>query len=77
MRPIDVGLERFPSVALTAAEVAAVARGQFIRPAVGFEGGGERYRLRSPSGTLVAIATDAGEGRLAPDKVLVAAEVVA
>ncbi len=77
LRPLDEGLDRFPSVALTAAEVAAVSRGQFVRPAAGFAAGAERYRLVAPSGALAAIATDAGTGRLAPDKVLVSAETVA
>jgi tRNA pseudouridine55 synthase len=77
LRPLDEGLSRFPSVALTAAEVAAVSRGQFVRPAAGFAAGAERYRLVAPSGALAAIATDAGTGRLAPDKVLVSAETVA
>jgi tRNA pseudouridine55 synthase len=72
LRPIDDGLDRFPDVALTAAEVDAVARGQFVRPAAGFAFGAERYRLRAPDGALAAIATAAGPGRLAPDKVLVA-----
>lgn len=75
LRPIDEGLERFPQVELTIAEVAAVSRGQFVRPEAGFEPGAERYRLRAPSGDLAAIATDAGTGRLAPDKVLVSAGV--
>jgi tRNA pseudouridine55 synthase len=77
LRPIDDGLDRFPAVALTAAEVAAVARGQFVRPEAGFPAGAERYRLVTPHGALAAIATDAGAGRLAPEKVLVAAEAVA
>jgi tRNA pseudouridine55 synthase len=77
LRPLDEGLDRFPSVALTAAEVAAVSRGQFVRPEAGFAAGAERYRLVAPSGALAAIATDAGTGRLAPDKVLVSAETVA
>jgi len=75
LRPLDDGLDRFPIVALTAAEVAAVARGQFVRPAAGFTAGAERYRLMTPGGGLAAIGTDAGTGRLAPDKVLVSAEV--
>ena len=73
IRPIDEGLDRFPDVPLTIAEVAAVSRGQFVRPEAGFAAGAERYRLRGPSGELAAIATDAGTGRLAPDKVLVSA----
>jgi tRNA pseudouridine55 synthase len=76
LRPIDTGLDRFPVVILTAAEVTAVARGQYVRPAAGFAGGAERYRLQTPGGTLAAIATEAPGGRLAPDKVLVAVEAM-
>lgn len=75
LRPIDEGLDRFPDVRLTIAEVAAVSRGQFVRPEAGFAPGAERYRLRAPSGDLAAIATDAGAGRLAPDKVLISTTV--
>ena len=32
LRPLDTGLDAFPVVTLTADEVAAVARGQFVRP---------------------------------------------
>jgi tRNA pseudouridine55 synthase len=71
LRPIDFGLERFPEVNLASDELKAVARGQFIRPAAGFEAGAEHYRLRSPDGALAAIAIEAPGGRLAPDKVLV------
>lgn len=70
LRPIDAGLEAFPSVTLTLDEVAAVARGQYIRPAVGLPGPADRYRLRAPDGALVAIAAAEG-GRLAPDKVFI------
>jgi tRNA pseudouridine55 synthase len=73
VRPIDTGLDRFPVVELTAAEVAAVARGQYVRPSAGFPPDTGRYRLRGPDGTLVAIAIPAENGRLAPDKVLIAA----
>lgn len=75
LRPVDAGLERFPDVVLTAPELAAVAKGQFVRPEAGFTAGAERYRLRAPSGALAAIAIEAGPGRLAPDKVLVSAVV--
>jgi tRNA pseudouridine55 synthase len=74
LRPIDTGLDRFPSIDLTQAEVAAVARGQFVRPATEVPAGHDHYRLRGPDGSLVAIAIPAGHGRLAPDKVLVTAE---
>jgi tRNA pseudouridine55 synthase len=73
LRPIDTGLERFPGIDLTDAEVAAVARGQFVRPTAGVPVEAERYRLRAPDGTLVAIAVPAPGGRLTPDKVLVPA----
>lgn len=71
LRPIDLGLERFPEVVLTPAETEAVARGQFIRPASGVTAGAERYRLRTPDGTLAAVAIEVPGGRLAPDKVLI------
>jgi tRNA pseudouridine55 synthase len=71
LRPVDFGLERFPDVPLTDREVDAVARGQFIRPAAGFEAGAARYRLRTPDGRLAALAVAIDGGRLAPDKVLV------
>lgn len=77
LRPIDDGLDRFPEIPLAGDEVAAVSRGQFVRPAAAFPVGAERYRLRAPDGTLAAIATDAGAGRLAPDKVLIVAAVTA
>lgn len=77
LRPVDTGLDRFPSIDLTPAEVAAVARGQFVRPAARVPAGHEHYRLRGPDGSLVAIAIPAGPGRLAPDKVLVSAETPA
>ncbi len=73
LRPLDTGLERFPSVELTESEVVAVARGQFVRPAAGIPAEADRYRLRGPDGVLVAIAVPAPGGRLTPDKVLVAA----
>ena len=74
LRPVDDGLERFPVVSLSDAEVDAVAHGQFISPTARIEPGAERYRLLAPDGRLVAIAVPAGGGRLAPDKVLVSAE---
>ena len=38
LRPIDAGLDAFPVVTLTADEVAAIARGQFVRPGAGLPG---------------------------------------
>ncbi len=77
LRPIDTGLDRIPVVDLTRDEVAAVSRGQFVRPSAEVPAGADHYRLRGPDGTLVAIAIPAGPGRLAPDKVLVAADAPA
>jgi tRNA pseudouridine55 synthase len=72
LRPIDVGLDRFPVLALTADEVMAIARGQFVRPASGFDPRADHYRLSDAEGRLVAIAAPAGNGRLSPEKVFVA-----
>jgi tRNA pseudouridine55 synthase len=77
LRSVDTGLDRFPVVELSEVELSAVARGQFIRPEAGFPEGAERYRLLTPDSVLAAIARDAGQGRLAPDKVLVSPEVTA
>jgi tRNA pseudouridine55 synthase len=74
LKPIDAGLDALPVVSLTASEVAAVAKGQYVRPAGGVPPGGEHYRLRAPDGALVGIASLAA-GRLAPDKVFVAPTV--
>ena len=71
LQPLDTGLEAFPVVTLTPAEVEAVARGQFVRPAGGLPGPADHYRLRDVAGALAAIAT-ATNGRLAPDKVFAA-----
>jgi tRNA pseudouridine55 synthase len=71
LRPLDTGLESFPIIRLTPDEVAAVARGQFIRPAGGLSGPADHYRLQDRAGALVAIAS-ATAGRLAPDKVFIA-----
>jgi tRNA pseudouridine55 synthase len=71
LRPIDAGLDAFPIVSLTIDELAAVARGQFVRPAADVPPSADHYRLTGPDGSLVAIATGSA-GRLAPDKVFVA-----
>jgi len=70
LRPVDTGLDAFPVVRLTAAEVMSVARGQFVRPSAGIPEQAERYRLVGPGNDLVAIAAARGD-RLAPDKVFV------
>jgi tRNA pseudouridine55 synthase len=72
LRPIDVGLDRFPQITLTPDEVVAIARGQLVRPAGGLETGADHYRLRDADGRLVAIAAPGGGGRLTPEKVFVA-----
>jgi len=77
LRPIDVGLDRFPEVRLSEREADAVSRGQAVRPAAGFDAGAERYRLYAPTGRLAAIAVPLDGGRLAPDKVLIAPPAVA
>jgi len=71
LKPLDTGLDAFPVVVLTDVETAAIARGQFVRPAGGLPAAAEHYRLRDATGRLVAIASAEG-GRLAPDKVFVA-----
>jgi hypothetical protein len=73
LRPIDDGLDRFPVVDLTNAEVDAVAHGQFVKPEAGVPAPADHYRLRGPDGQLVAIGVPVSGGRLAPDKVLIPA----
>jgi tRNA pseudouridine55 synthase len=71
--PVDAGLERMPRIALTASEVAAVGRGQFVRPEAGIPPGslaGEPVIALDPAGRPVAVAA-VRDGRLAPDKVLI------
>jgi tRNA pseudouridine55 synthase len=70
--PLDTGLEGFPRVILSPTEVAAVGRGQFVRPATPLP-------AIEPDGRLIAIDEAARivaigvirDGRFAPDKVLV------
>ena len=71
LRPLDLGLDAFPVVMLTSDEIAAITRGQFVRPDGGLPITAEHYRLMDPAGKLVAIAS-VSSGRLAPDKVFVA-----
>ncbi len=69
--PVDAGLDAMPAVVLTPAEIEAVVRGQFIKPA-GWRAdpaADAGYRLLDDAGALVAVAAVRG-GRLAPDKVL-------
>jgi tRNA pseudouridine55 synthase len=67
--PIDHGLERFPVHHLTDLEVAAVAKGQIVRPVAELSREpAERVRLVDGADHLVAIAQVVG-GRLHPEKV--------
>jgi tRNA pseudouridine55 synthase len=67
--PIDHGLERFPVHRLSDAEVAAVTRGQIVRPTGKLpDEPGQRLRLVDGEEHLVAIAQMTG-GRLHPEKV--------
>ncbi len=69
--PIDEGLDRFPAHRLTDVEVAAVAKGQIVRPTGKLpHDPAERVRLFDGTDRLVAIAQVIG-GRLHPDKVFV------
>lgn len=71
--PIDAGLDRFPRVILTGSEIAAVGRGQFVRPDAGLPALGsadDRLIAVDDAGRPVAVA-GVRDGRLAPDKVLV------
>jgi tRNA pseudouridine55 synthase len=71
--PIDAGLDGMPEAILTPAEVAAVSRGQLIKPVNRPElEGGTRVRLLAEDRSLVGVASWKG-GRLAPDKIFVAA----
>lgn len=66
----DAGLDAMPEAVLSADEVGAVGRGQFIRLGhVGLEDGAV-VRLRADDGRLVAIGVVRGD-RVAPDKVLI------
>jgi tRNA pseudouridine55 synthase len=70
LQPVDTGLDAFPQVELDADEMAAIARGQFVRPRSGIPGPASRYRLVGPDAALVGIAAAQGD-RLAPDKVFI------
>ena len=67
--PIDHGLDRFPVQRLSDVEVAAVAKGQIVRPVAELpDDPAERVRLVDGASHLVAIARVIG-GRLHPEKV--------
>jgi tRNA pseudouridine55 synthase len=70
--PLDTGLEGIPRISLSEPEVAAVGRGQYVRPAAGLP-------VVEPDGRLIAVDRTGRivavgvvrDGRFAPDKVLV------
>lgn len=74
--PIDAGLDALPELVIGDDEVAAIARGQFVRAALPAGDDEAPIRVRDAAGRLVAIAR-VRDGRLAPDKVLVDVEGVA
>ena len=58
LRPIDDGLDAFPVIELTDVELAAVARGQFVRPVAGIAGRAPTTTgCAAPDGRLAAIAS--------------------
>jgi tRNA pseudouridine55 synthase len=70
--PPDVGLDAYPRLELRDEELAALLRGQVVRPAMssGLRAGPERrIRIVDSSGSLAAMARWEG-GRLHPEKVL-------
>ena len=72
LKPIDTGLD-LAVVQLTPAELQAVVRGQFIRPAAGGAGASaddRPVRLVSLAGELVGFGRWDGT-RIMPDKVLI------
>ena len=73
MRPIDTGLDDLPRVRLAKADIAAIAKGQFVKadPAATKDvSPGTPLRLVDGAGRLIGIGKLQG-GRIAPDKVLV------
>jgi len=69
--PPDAGLDALPVLVLSAGEVGAASRGQFIRPRAPLPAAdGGPIRLRDEDGNLVGIGVVRGN-RLVPEKVLV------
>ena len=72
LRPIDAGLDDLPAAVLSESDLPAVLRGQVVgAPASVREAGDRPIRLLDQAGRLVGFGT-LRDGRLAPDKVLVA-----
>lgn len=77
LQPIDAGLEGLPAVVLSESDLPAIVRGQIVgAPASARDAGDRPIRLLDQGGRLVGFAT-LRDGRLAPDKVLVAPPVPA
>jgi tRNA pseudouridine55 synthase len=68
--PMDTGLEAYPSLTLSDADVASLARGQHLRRSAEAPDDG-LVRVRDQAGRLVAIAR-ADRGQIKPEKVFVA-----
>lgn len=76
--PPDVGLDALPIVLLGGDDLAALARGQVVRPhgtSLPRAAAGQRVRVRDAAGHLAAVARLEG-GRLHPEKVFVDARRV-
>ncbi len=75
LRPVDAGLDAFPTIVLGPDDVPGFLRGQHVRPRGGAGGAkdGDVVRVHDGRGRLLGIARLTG-GRLAPDKVLAAPE---
>jgi tRNA pseudouridine55 synthase len=70
--PLDTGLEALPRVTLSATEVVAVGRGQFVRPEATLPSIAPGERLIAVDGNARIVAVGGiRDGRFAPDKVLV------
>jgi tRNA pseudouridine55 synthase len=71
LKPIDAGLD-LAALTLSAEELQAVVRGQFIRPAAGAPGPADERPIRLLSGAGELVGFGRWEGtRIMPDKVLV------
>ena len=71
--PIDAGLDTIPETPLTADEVAAISRGQQVKPVTKPQAeSGARLRFVAEDRSLIGIGSWKG-GRLVPEKIFVAA----
>jgi tRNA pseudouridine55 synthase len=73
--PVDAGLDAIPETPLTAEEVAAVSRGQQVKPITKPQAEpGARLRFVAEDRSLIGIGSWKG-GRLVPEKIFVAAPI--